>query len=389
MNKEQFIAALRARLTGLQQTDLERTLQYYREMIDDRIEDGMTEIEAVADVGDPAELAEAILQKPVKQTAVRVTKAPKERKPMSRGVRAVLGAVAGLLIVAGVGLILASLNAGSRELAEKEYTFANAGIRALEIDSDSAELKLIPASDGICRVVCTEGAGRSHKVWTNEGTLHVERSSRWSLFRFSVSKDYIHIYLPGREYESLWVESSSGGVGVPDDFRFRTAIITVSSGGVGFAADVTEELNIQASSGGVAVSDASPDTLNVKASSGGVALADMNPGTVSVHLSSGGLKLENVRCKSLSAESSSGGMRLSNVIADGTVRLECSSGSIRLDDCDAAELYIECTSGAVSGHLLTPKTYSASATSGSVRVPTGSGGGLCVVKTTSGSIRFD
>ena len=61
MNKEEFMLALRGYLAGMPKADLERTLQYYREMIDDRMEDGMSETQAVADVGDPAELAASIL----------------------------------------------------------------------------------------------------------------------------------------------------------------------------------------------------------------------------------------------------------------------------------------------------------------------------------------
>lgn len=395
LNKEQFLAALRARITGLPKDDLERTLQYYREMIDDRIEDGMTEFEAVADVGDPAELAEAILQKPVKQTAVGAVKgpkAPKERKPMSGGAKVALIIVAALLIIAGVGVILASLNLGGRNAMEKEYTFANAGIRSFVLDTGAAEVKLLPAKDGICTVRCIESATLKYKVWQNGETLHVvrERSGPWSFFGVSLKEDYVRIYLPEQAYDSLWVKSSSGGVSVPEDFRFTTAVITVSSGGVGFSADVTEQLAIEASSGGVAIMNASPNELQVRASSGGVALSDMRPGSVSLHLSSGGLRLSGVHCTGdLNAESSSGGIRFSDVIARGKMKLECTSGSIKLEDCDAEELYIECTSGSVSGNLLTPKTYVARATSGSVRVPSGSSGGLCEVKTTSGSIHFE
>ena len=389
MNKEQFLAALRARLTGLPKADLERTLQYYREMIDDRIEDGMREIDAVADVGDPAELAEMILQKPVRQTAVKAPKAPKEHRPMSRGKRAVLMVCAILLICAGVGAMIASLNISRGSVTEHEYTFANTPFQALSIECGSADVKLLPASDQVCRIVCTEGAGRHYNVLLSDGTLSVERVSKWSLFRFSLAEDYVHVYLPQRELESLWIKSSSGGVSVPGDFRFGSAVIGASSGGVAFAADATEELNIQVSSGGVAVSGASPASLFVSTSSGGVALADMAPGTVSLHASSGGMRLSDIRCGDLSAECSSGSIRFSDVISSGTIRMECSSGSIRLDDCDAQELHIECTSGSVTGHLLTPKTYSASATSGSVHVPKSSSGGLCEIRTTSGSIRFD
>ena len=90
MTKDEFLLTMQNALSGMPRADLEKTLQYYREMIEDRIEDGMSEEAAVADVGDPVELAEAIRSKPVKRTAVKAAKAPKapkERKPMSRGKR--------------------------------------------------------------------------------------------------------------------------------------------------------------------------------------------------------------------------------------------------------------------------------------------------------------
>ena len=389
LNKEQFLAALRARITGLPKDDLERTLQYYSEMIDDRIEDGMTEFEAVADVGDPAELAEAILQKPVRQTAVRVPKAPKERRPMSGGKKAALIVCAILLIAAGIGVIIASLNTSGRNVMDKEYTFASANFETILIESGSADVELLPAKDGVCRVICTENASRKNIVGVTSGLLHIQRISKWSFFPISLAEDHIRVYLPDEAYDALQVKSSSGGVSVPADFRFRTAVIDASSGGIGFAADVTEKLSLKASSGGIALVNASPSTLSVSASSGGIALSNVNSDRVSLDVSSGGMKLTDVTCGDLDAESSSGAIRFQNVIASGTMTLECSSGSIKLDDCDAAELHIKCTSGSVSGHLLTPKTYTASATSGSVRVPQTSGGGICEVRTTSGSIHFD
>ncbi len=388
MNKEQFLASLRARLIGLPQADLERTLQYYREMIDDRIEEGMSEYQAVADVGNPAELAAAILYKPVKQTALRGREGMSHGKRVALTICAVVLAICGALLV-GNGTIhaVAAFSGGSG--AAKEYTFANSGITALEIESGAADVKLLPAADGVCRVQCAESATRKYKVWLNEGTLHVERQNKWSLFPISLKEDSLNIYLPEREYHSLWIKSSSGGISVPADFRFGVAIVGASSGGIGFAAEVTEEMNLQATSGGIAVSGASPSYLFVSTSSGGIAMADMRPGSVSISASSGGVRLDNLRCSDLSAKLSSGSIRFSDVIAGGPMTLTCTSGSIKLDDCDAAELRINCTSGSVSGHLLTPKIYNASATSGSVHVPSGGSGGICEVHTSSGSIRFD
>ena len=56
MTKDEFILTLQNALSGMPRADLERTVQYYREMIEDRMEEGMGEEAAVADVGDPIEL---------------------------------------------------------------------------------------------------------------------------------------------------------------------------------------------------------------------------------------------------------------------------------------------------------------------------------------------
>lgn len=51
MTKQEFLIELREGLSGLPQNDLEERITFYREMIDDRMEEGLTEAEAVAAVG--------------------------------------------------------------------------------------------------------------------------------------------------------------------------------------------------------------------------------------------------------------------------------------------------------------------------------------------------
>lgn len=60
MNKQGFMAVLRQQLQGLPESDIEKSLEYYSESIDDRMEEGMTEEEAVADMEPPAEIARQI-----------------------------------------------------------------------------------------------------------------------------------------------------------------------------------------------------------------------------------------------------------------------------------------------------------------------------------------
>lgn len=48
MDRSRFLASLRSRLSSLPEDAVERSLAFYAEMLDDRVEDGMSEAEAVA-----------------------------------------------------------------------------------------------------------------------------------------------------------------------------------------------------------------------------------------------------------------------------------------------------------------------------------------------------
>ena len=71
MKKTEFLARLRQKLFILPQRELEDTLEYYSEMIDDYIENGCTPEEAVAKMGGVENVAAQVLagtQTPVSQT---------------------------------------------------------------------------------------------------------------------------------------------------------------------------------------------------------------------------------------------------------------------------------------------------------------------------------
>lgn len=66
MKKIEFLDELRNRLEGLDEREILESLEYYGELIDDHIEEGLDEERAVATVGTPAAAAEAILcEKPI------------------------------------------------------------------------------------------------------------------------------------------------------------------------------------------------------------------------------------------------------------------------------------------------------------------------------------
>lgn len=60
MNKQEFLNELRARLNGLPKNDIEERLAFYEEMINDRMDEGFSEQEAVDDIGTVDEIVEQI-----------------------------------------------------------------------------------------------------------------------------------------------------------------------------------------------------------------------------------------------------------------------------------------------------------------------------------------
>ena len=66
MNKTEFLSCLEKKLLGLPENEVAKTKGFYLEMIDDRIEDGMNEAEAVSAMGNVDDIAkEAMLELPL------------------------------------------------------------------------------------------------------------------------------------------------------------------------------------------------------------------------------------------------------------------------------------------------------------------------------------
>lgn len=112
MNKGRFIRALSRRLRALPREERQTSLAYYTEMIQDHMEEGMSEEQAVAMLGNVDEIAAQILQ-----SAPDVPKAGKGRRVWMI-VLLVLGSpvwlsllIAALAVVASVFVVLWSLAA--------------------------------------------------------------------------------------------------------------------------------------------------------------------------------------------------------------------------------------------------------------------------------------
>ena len=108
MNKEKFLDALRRRLSGLPQEDIDERIAFYEEMIDDRMDEGVSEEEAVSRIGSVEEIARQIMSEIPLQKLVKEKISPKRSLKAWEIILLVLGSPVWIpLIIAAIAVLLA------------------------------------------------------------------------------------------------------------------------------------------------------------------------------------------------------------------------------------------------------------------------------------------
>lgn len=414
MNKQQFLAAVRNKLAGVAQSDVERFLEYCGEMIDDRMEDGLTEEQAVEALGTVNEVAAQFLE------SAPPPEIEQETAPSGRGKKTVFG--------------------------------VRGEVHSINIRDAEYDICIRHAEDGRCRVVCREADKMKHTVSVQNGTLTITRTDtrRWHerLGNWGENTLSITAYLPKKVYQSLYLKTTSGDIEVAPGFQFSDAALLSTSGDISFAGDAEEGLYVQSRSGDVSVKDTTGGYIKTVTTSGdsqlsGLAADKLEMGTGSgdinavyvtvkqqaeIQTLSGEIHLSEVKADALKANTSSGGLELACVQVAGQAMLETASGDISLVDMiaqalkvktgsgdveahsavvsgeaefaavsgdvhlkysEADVIWIQTVSGDVEGSFLSPKHFVTHTVSGNVRVPASdASGGSCQVTTTSGDIRI-
>jgi len=108
MNKVQFLRSLRELLAQLPEAEINKHTQYYSEIIEDMMEDGLTEQDAIASIGDINEIAASILMDYPIKTLVKTRSTPKGGWTAAAIVFAIIGSPIWIpILIAILSVILA------------------------------------------------------------------------------------------------------------------------------------------------------------------------------------------------------------------------------------------------------------------------------------------
>ena len=350
MNAQQYIEKLTNLLSGLSESDLRASVEYYLEALEDRLEDGMTEEEAIRELGTPEAAAEKILQE------VSVSKR--------------------------------ALAADPKQDSAVNVTTPFTGIC---VQSEDCDVRFVQSSDGKCVVSHANNRFSTCSVRVEEGVLTIEAASK---SRFSLSgflnmgrgTDVV-ISLPSKPYQSLSVWCGCGDVDVPS-FAFETARVESDSGDIRFQA-AANEIELVSKSGDIEYSgsrDLPARRGSLSTVSGDIHISSIKGGNWEIDAANGDTEIRNASAFLLNANSSNGDIRLSHVILENTLAVSTANGDISLIGCDAQNVTLETANGDIRASLLTPKQFHAESSCGDVRVPVSAEGGICTAASSSGDI---
>ncbi|MBR2023757.1 MAG: DUF4097 family beta strand repeat protein, partial [Clostridia bacterium] len=221
-------------------------------------------------------------------------------------------------------IIVMSVNAwnfsalSTTKMQTREYTLTQ-DFNAISIDVETADVTFVKTDDGTKKVVCYEEENRAHAVSVQDGALNVSVTDTRKWYEYigiSWHNPSITVYLPETEYGVLQLKSSTGDIEIPQNFRFDSLDVTLSTGDITVSASVVNNAKIKTTTGDVCVERTSVGALDISVTTGDVEIDQVSAsGAVKVNVTTGDATLSAVTCQSLVSDGSTGSISLEDVIA--------------------------------------------------------------------------
>lgn len=315
---------------------------------------------------------------------------------MNKGIIIALIVAASLILVGGIlfaaAILLNGAGLGNAELKTNTHNVSES-VQSILLDTDTANVSILPALDGEVRVVCVEEDRAKHAVDVENGVLsiRVQNEKQWyDYIGFHFASPSVTVYLPSGEYGALTAKVSTGKVQIAKEFIFARMDLTASTGDVTVEASCKEDLNVKLSTGAVLLRNVSAERISLKASTGNMTLEGVRCAkAIDTEVSTGKTRMSDVRCESLTSRGSTGDVELQDVIVQTELFVKRSTGDIRFEACDTDRVELHTTTGDIEGTFLSPKSFRAHSDTGRVDVPNGMDGSKGAVDTDTGRIRIE
>ena len=278
----------------------------------------------------------------------------------------------------------------SGQTVTKEYVVE--AFNNVYVDVQTSNIEFIASSDSERKVICEEREKEYHTVEVKDGSLNINSVNDRKWYEYAFNWNFkpmkVTIYAPAGDYSEVSIKTSTGDIAIPNDYSFSSLNVATDTGNSSIKSNVKEATNVVSSTGSISL-ELNTKLLAASSSTGKVTLNNVNVSEdINIKTSTGDVYLTNVSANNLTIEGSTADKKLTNTIVAKHTKLKSSTGDVDLIDSDSDTFDIETSTGHVKGTILTNKIFDAKSDTGKVDVPLSGTGGLCKIRTSTGSIEI-
>ena len=300
MNKEFYLKRLRSLIRGLPDSERATIIDFYREIIEDKIENGQTETQAVGELGDVNTLAQKILME------------NPNRKPRDyqKTIGIVLASFCGIFIVASIVIFALSFTnikvgaAGYTQSAVKQaetsekktVTFPTSKVTSVRIDAENKNVIVSPSIGDTVTITYFTDKDQTDTVTTDNGEVKlVDRDTDFNGF--------FHLF----DYSSHGHQTQIT-VSVPKDFSGGVSINTSNSGVTVSNMDSLGELDCGTSNAKIQLNKVHAKSVSTDTSNASIHLTEVNTENLGANSSNGSIVLNGVTSPKITLDTSNAGI---------------------------------------------------------------------------------
>ncbi|QSX06588.1 DUF4097 family beta strand repeat protein [Sedimentibacter sp. zth1] len=373
MNKKEFLKLLAARLTSISSIELEKTILYFSEIIDDHIDEGLTEEQAVTALGDIDDIVDSIVNSTEtgkKENINDNMNNDKKNESFESGININIDNIleqtnkAVKKSVSVMGNIFNEISSKSTnentQMVKKQYNSVNE-IKIINVKDSNNSIEIFKSVDEKIHIEYYENKNNFYTIEENDGILYVMKHTN-KLFKFFsgiselLNKNKMKIFIPNNYMGLSDIKTSNASI-VINNLKLNNLKLKSSNGRITATnIEVQNDLILHTSNASINVNDV-------------VCNSDLICTT-----SNGKIILEDTSCKSTNCHTSNSSINVENVKANQDISLITSNGRIEFDKIKIANALIckTCNSsikGFIDGKL-TDFSIQSSTSNGKNNLPT-------------------
>lgn len=366
MTKAGFLNKLTDALQSIPAADREAAVGYFTEQLDDRIEEGMTEAEAVESLGNFREIVAALLEDAAvsQPAAAQAIPAADPHGFSTRG--------------------------DSNRPERREYT-ADHRPRTIELTETNCAVEILPALDGRLRIEYEVTRWITVDISCTNDRLVYTAKEIFHIFHFDViGRKPVRLYLPQGYLPNLEIKTGNAKLTV-DDVSFDTADLKTGNAALKLNRLTANDLTARTGNSALTAEHITANLLKLTTSNGALTTQHCTADRLELKTSNGAIRTEHCTANTLDAATSNGKNSAEHITA-ATVSLTSSNGRVDLQNVTANDITLRSSNAAVTAILpgsIADYRIEAKTVNGSSSLPTHKASGEKSLNVTTCNAKID